>query len=680
MPPRRVALGTTTPRAARSSAGRPSARANTPGRTTALESTPLPDVEAEQSFAYGSSNTKPLPQQLVARRKMTIEQMAETLDAGIIQAERNFQVQREQAEQYGRSLTDARAARAARRSSERESRDSLETSVASAPSPVPKQTRSNKSLSSAQTENWLHDIQEEPGSDEEGVAQEEAGPGEEDRSQIDSSLSSNSHDSLSCHTPTPKPSESSNPVEGSSMPDINLFDQTYTRERDIAQGAGFDPGYRAFRGHGVFYAYRGEHLATGLFHRSVRFISETWLMVLEASQRFWLWVCDWAFFDIWRTLQMSMVMLALGIGIFALLVAGFWMICESYCETPWSIEPSRPWHHTMNSVCRYSISNRFDKGNSTLTYTRASTEYVNNLATRIKHQEQFVRDLTAKYETATATIKELTENQEKLLNLQADLQTQLASAKAAQATVAPKSNKLPWLQSALMPIFRRINYASPGHGAAIDPYLTSPTKEKKFHFYQRLILGTTGMKKYQSRPPIEALKSWSEVGDCWCAAAAVKQPNHQMDGQEGRYIQLSVVLEYDIFPDEVVIEHLPLKTTVNPGSAPKDIEVWADFSHLTQAEFASLMIGPHPLNVINWYPQLAMIGKLRYDAVANEQEGKYVQIFRLDFNQDGRDEMWTKKILFRVGSNWGAENTCIYRVRVHGVPVRAHGKIVREDD
>jgi hypothetical protein len=39
-----------------------------------------------------------------------------------------------------------------------------------------------------------------------------------------------------------------------------------------------------------------------------------------------------------------------------------------------------------------------------------------------------------------------------------------------------------------------------------------------------------------------------------------------------------------------------------------------------------------------------------------------------------------KKLVLRVNSNWGGDNTCLYRVRVHGVPVQAHPGIVVEEN
>ena len=150
-----------------------------------------------------------------------------------------------------------------------------------------------------------------------------------------------------------------------------------------------------------------------------------------------------------------------------------------------------------------------------------------------------------------------------------------------------------------------------------------------------------------------------------------------MDGEQGRYVQLGVLMGHDIFPDEVVIEHVPFKITPGPGSAPKEIEVWGDFSHLDRAEFAALMSGPHPIKECQWHPPRGLLGRFKYSAEDNE-DGKFIQFFRLDFNQNHKDEYWVRKVVFRITSNWGGENTCLYRVRVNGVPVHPDPEIDRE--
>lgn len=670
MPPRRATRAArSTPTRSLPSATRARSQGNTPGRTTALESTPLPDIEAEQSFAYGSSNTKLLPQQLVARKKMTIEQMAETLDAGIVEAERNFQAQREQANQYGITSADARAARAARRSSTRDSSvESDETPVAILPS------RNRRVLANDDTPNLLQDIAEETRSQEEDeeAAREEDQTAEETRSQLaaeleealtaedagsraDQSFETGSQPAHHRVTLSPTPATY---VERSSFPPLIHYDHTYTQERAAGSPTAVQHPTNAWGKVLSFVAYVHDFLLL-LWHR-IR------------------WCCGNFSIDrlmFYRYKALAVLTTAFIVSAIGLIMVS--LLCDWYCETPWSLQPTLQWHHRVNGLCRYSLVARGNKIADPSPLTRASASKISRINKDIKRQEKLVQSMLAHQSVAAATIDKLTERQTELLEHQADLESKLSSVKAGQATALPKS---PWLPNYLKPIFRRINYASIGVGAFIDPYLTSPTKTKDFALYTRLLLGSSGLRKYQSHPPIEALKPWGELGDCWCAASirkATDSVDQPMNGKEGRYVQLGIQLNHDIFPDEVVIEHLPILTSPSPGAAPKDIELWGDFSHLDQLEFAALTNNAHPIEEIEWYPQLALLGRFRYDAPANEH-GKYIQIFRLEYNQDNKDEYWTKKVALRIKSNWGGDNTCLYRVRVHGMPVHPHPERERE--
>jgi hypothetical protein len=204
------------------------------------------------------------------------------------------------------------------------------------------------------------------------------------------------------------------------------------------------------------------------------------------------------------------------------------------------------------------------------------------------------------------------------------------------------------------PLIQKINYCSAGNGAVVDPYLTSPTKEKQFNYIQWLFVATV-MQKYQSNPPSAALRSWEEVGDCWCAAA-------------GRgYAQLGVLMREMIYPTEVVIEHAPSDISPTPGTSPKELEVWADFSHLNAEESIDTGVDklPHDTALPSSF---ARIGRMTYKA---GEGAAPVQIFKLDINQE-RKQYLTQKVVFRATSNYGAEHTCFYRVRLHGVPLVPH--------
>lgn len=80
-----------------------------------LNSPRLPEVQIQQSYAYGSSKTPVLPTQLVARSRMNLRELADTIDAGVEQAQQHLQDHLEEA--HANLQNDARAERAERRAS-----------------------------------------------------------------------------------------------------------------------------------------------------------------------------------------------------------------------------------------------------------------------------------------------------------------------------------------------------------------------------------------------------------------------------------------------------------------------------------------------------------------------------------------------------------------------------------
>ena len=692
MPPRRATrAATSTPTRALQPAARRASQDNTPGRPTTLESTPLPDLEPELSFAYGASNTKPLPLQLVAQKKSTFARMAENLHSHVVLADQNLTAHVEEAGQYGTTSASAaaRAARAARRSSERDSESNSRANSVEAEGdqmPAPPTTRRRKGLSTETTSHWLQDIEEEANSQEGGSAHEEADIKDEALAPKDVGQQAKAR--LSVHTLPPANSRRSSgrettslspgsQTERSTMPDVNRVDQTYTHERDLHIHGGTQPPTSL----------------AARFMVSMAGIRDFFLMLWD---RICSYYSDYSLrkfgLDCYK---LSGRIAALFVLLMVCLTLRSW-ICDWYCGTPWSISPSRAWHFRVNEMCRYSSLDGRIVGNTTDMPSTAVTAQVGRLMKQIQHQEKVVQDLRMKDTISSTTINELserqaelTERQAELLKRQSDLQSKVADSQASQASASAsaRSSKSPFdASSYLAPIFRRINYAAPAVGAIVDPYRTSPSTKKEFALYKRLLLSALGVNKYQARPASEALTAWNDIGDCWCAPfqpydnGPTLGPQGRPRDPTARHVQITILLAHDIFPDEIVIEHLPTLMSPFPGTTPQDIEIWADFSHLTQAAFGALTMGPHGLAEIEFNPQLGLLGRFKYDAVANEKEGRNVQIFRLDYNQELGDEYWTGKVVVRVTKSWGEEIACLYRVRVHGIPVRPHpGMLVEQE-
>ncbi|KAE8154930.1 hypothetical protein BDV25DRAFT_63639 [Aspergillus avenaceus] len=230
----------------------------------------------------------------------------------------------------------------------------------------------------------------------------------------------------------------------------------------------------------------------------------------------------------------------------------------------------------------------------------------------------------------------------------------------------------------------KTNFLSPGMGVLVDPYLTSPTTGQTKGLFQRL--KSKLFLSDQERPkqsPLSALTAWQDVGECWCTT-----PRNGVS-------QLGLLLSRPMVPEEVVVEHIPKGASLRPGVAPQDMELWArfqvvdnsssDMSHST-SHFRSgepptpsnqLFLHRHIMDVLregykgepesayssDQYlgPTYYRVGRWRYDLNARD----HIQPFLLDAVFD-MESIRVDKVVFRIKSNWGANETCIYRVKLHG--------------
>ncbi|KAK2754858.1 hypothetical protein FQN54_006751 [Arachnomyces sp. PD_36] len=212
----------------------------------------------------------------------------------------------------------------------------------------------------------------------------------------------------------------------------------------------------------------------------------------------------------------------------------------------------------------------------------------------------------------------------------------------------------------------RVNFCSIGLGAVIDPYLTTPTRTKKHGFLQRLHLYAAGVR--QGPSAANALQPWDGVGDSWCSST----PSDMT--------QLGVLLGRKIVPEEVIVEHIPKEATLDPGSAPRDMELWAEYktdlssvdaqkaTYTLHSTILETLREAYPGEPESAYsddmllgPNFYRIGKWQYDIEAEN----HIQGFKLNAVIDMPDSR-VEKVVFRANTNWGADHTCIYRVRLHG--------------
>ncbi|KAL1597955.1 hypothetical protein SLS60_008443 [Paraconiothyrium brasiliense] len=188
----------------------------------------------------------------------------------------------------------------------------------------------------------------------------------------------------------------------------------------------------------------------------------------------------------------------------------------------------------------------------------------------------------------------------------------------------------------------KANYFSTGLGANIISGITSPTLAPNTAPFQRFLHRIVAPK---NNPPLTALQKWDEPGDCWCAATPKAQ--------------LAISLGEPMFPTQLTIEHLPRSSAPSEdiASAPQNVELWVESPEPALVRFAfdgePCEDGPE-----GWQ----CLGRLRYDRTG----ANHVQTFLLD----GEAQTPVSRVMLRVTSNWGADHTCLYRVRLHGKGLR----------
>ncbi len=210
----------------------------------------------------------------------------------------------------------------------------------------------------------------------------------------------------------------------------------------------------------------------------------------------------------------------------------------------------------------------------------------------------------------------------------------------------------------------RLNHFSPGTGASVNPKLTSPNylfPSMDRNILIKGLLRAVWHKIPTPNPPEVALRRWEEHGDCWCS------PAKNVDGFGP---SLAVIMANEIYPDQIIIEHIPASGSLEPGAAPKDMELLAyiedrDTYHtikqrsndIFQDEALQDQRQPQPygfVRIATWTYDL--------DAISNIQSFP-LQIDLSTYNDQAR----TNRLIVRSKNNWGNVNyTCLYRVRVNG--------------
>ncbi|KAK8042526.1 spindle pole body-associated protein sad1 [Apiospora phragmitis] len=290
--------------------------------------------------------------------------------------------------------------------------------------------------------------------------------------------------------------------------------------------------------------------------------------------------------------------------------------------------------------------------------------------TLVVSKEQFAKQVQKELETHRkefqAELREITERNEKISQALNDAQNNPPEgmsrleiknlvdqwAKKAVADAKFEAMAQTGIKSRLDDhLASQVNFFGTGSGAVIDPTYTSPMwKIPPKPLKSKAWLQKDG---YKPQPALVALQHWTDEGQCFCT------------GNDRN--TLSVLLSRDITPQHLVVEHILPGATLDPEAMPREIEVWAYFEELTLRSTVSAWSAaqfPDTPEEKTLNQGFVKVGHFVYRH-QNAGDRRGMQLFKLSSELAGFDAV-THHVVIRAVSNYGADHTCFYRLRLFG--------------
>ncbi|KAL7411860.1 hypothetical protein BDY24DRAFT_123771 [Mrakia frigida] len=214
-------------------------------------------------------------------------------------------------------------------------------------------------------------------------------------------------------------------------------------------------------------------------------------------------------------------------------------------------------------------------------------------------------------------------------------------------------------------VLAKTDYALFTAGGRVIPSITTDTYEIKIKAastWGRLVGGKKAATTIEGRAPAYALDPDIGVGNCWPFA-----------GSKG---QLGILLARKVLVTEITIEHAARAVSFDMDAAPRDVEVWgmvegaenqakvAAYQARKAEELANLPPGSEldePVASLPPSPNYILLGSFTYDIDSPNHRQTFAVPEAIKELQ-----VPTGIVVVRIGSNYGADYTCLYRVRVHG--------------
>jgi hypothetical protein len=208
-----------------------------------------------------------------------------------------------------------------------------------------------------------------------------------------------------------------------------------------------------------------------------------------------------------------------------------------------------------------------------------------------------------------------------------------------------------------------VNFFDPGLGAIVVPKLTSSTQKPPPRTWRQYLWSYQDLILISQYPPSEALNPTTSASDCWCASPSIDRKGKA---------QITIRTPLKFYPDTLVIEHIPTSGTLDISTAPKNFEVWAELASADAVKEMRRKIayflgndrsaecGPAPTD------RFLCMYRGEYDIRSGATPHQHVQAFNLWYHPIERLDLQTDLITVRITENWGADWTCLYRLRMTG--------------
>ena len=341
----------------------------------------------------------------------------------------------------------------------------------------------------------------------------------------------------------------------------------------------------------------------------------------------------------------------------------FWLLCIPFLAALLSITQHIPWFETAKSLATFGAFPAPSRFVSSSSGEYASFSDMYDLRTNMAKTS----DLTSLRQDLDSDITNVRGD---VTHLRSQVNT-LSSNIPAKGASAQFAGGIP---AHIVPSYgaSRINHFSTNLGAVIDPYLTSPSRDEIIHYNSFILrwLYPKGESIPITYTPTEALSPWEDVGDCWCSPSSATSNG---------LAQVGVILQRQIIPTDLIIEHIEKDRTMDPDATPKEIELLIEIHdadiRIKIAQAARKWMGEDDWQAapqtegFRWETPRELderwvkVGRWTYDMHSSQN----VQSFRIGRWLGEFGEFGVDKVVVRTRSNWGnAPYTCFYRLKLFG--------------